>query len=176
MKKGLKVLTTGLLAGSMLLGGMLAAPYQAEAASASAKFGSTIDIANEAQVIDNIIRTGKSLIGGKAQYSHNYVPGKYMDCSQFMYYIFSKNGIDIHTRDDDRQVELGSYVPKSQLKKGDLIFYSTKNNKADITHVGMYIGNGQVLHMANTSVDVTISSLNSAWHKKYYVTARRIIK
>ncbi|GEN32598.1 MULTISPECIES: C40 family peptidase [Aneurinibacillus] len=176
MKKGFKALTTGLLAGSMLLGGLAAGPGQAEAAMVSAKFGTTVNVANENRVIDNIIRTGKSLMGGKAQYSHNYVPGKYMDCSQFIYYIFKKNGIDIHTRDDDRQVKLGSYVPKSKLQKGDLIFYSTKKNKWDITHVSMYIGNGKVLHMANTKYDVTISNLNSSWHQKYYVTARRVIK
>jgi cell wall-associated NlpC family hydrolase len=93
-----------------------------------------------------------------------------------MYYIFQKNGIDIHTRDDDRQVKLGSYVPKSNLQKGDLIFYSTKQDKSDITHVSMYIGNGKVLHMANSQADITISNLNSSWHQKNYVTARRIIE
>ncbi|MFT9848330.1 C40 family peptidase [Aneurinibacillus sp. REN35] len=175
MKKRNKAFTTGVLAASMLLGGLAFEPGQAEAATASAQFGQTISVATADRVIDNIISTGKSL-EGVAQYSHNYVPGKYMDCSQFMYYIFQKNSIDIHTRDDDRQVNLGSYVPKSQIKKGDLIFYSTKADKWDITHVSMYIGDGKVLHMANTKSDVTISNLNSSWHQDNYVTARRIIK
>jgi cell wall-associated NlpC family hydrolase len=175
VKNSWKVLTIGVLAGSILLGGIAAPEAQAATASISAKYGSTVDVKNESRIIDNIIQTGKSLIG-KAKYSHNYQPGKYMDCSGFTYYIFSKNGINIHTRDDDKQVKLGSYVPKSQLKKGDLIFYSTKANKSDITHVSMYIGNGKVLHMANSTSNVTISNLDSSWHKKYYVTARRVIK
>ncbi|CEH31653.1 C40 family peptidase [Aneurinibacillus migulanus] len=175
MKKSFKALTGGLMAGGMLLSGLFAIPGQAEAANVSAKFGQTVNVPNQETVINKIIRAGKSL-DGRAQYSHNYRPGKYMDCSQFMYYIFQKNGINIHTRDDDRQVKLGSYVPKSKIKKGDLIFYSTKRNKSDITHVSMYIGNGKVLHMANTKVDVTISNLNSSWHQENYVTARRVIK
>ncbi|MBN6187990.1 C40 family peptidase [Aneurinibacillus sp. BA2021] len=174
MKKGTKAFTTGILAASMLFGGLTFGAGPADAATVDAQYGKTINVANADRVIQNIITTGKKL-DGVAQYSHNYVPGKYMDCSQFIYYIFQKNGINIHTRDDDRQVKLGSYVPKSQIKKGDLIFYSTKANKWDITHVSMYIGNGKVLHMANTTADITISNLNSSWHQDNYVTARRII-
>lgn len=175
MKKSTKTLAGGLLVGCLLFGGLTVIPGQADAASVSAKFGQTVNVPNKTDVIDNIIRTGKGL-EGIAHYSHNYQPRKYMDCSQFMYYIFQKNGIDIHTRDDDRQVKLGSYVPKSNLQKGDLIFYSTKQDKSDITHVSMYIGNGKVLHMANSQADITISNLNSSWHQKNYVTARRIIE
>ncbi|AMA71836.1 MULTISPECIES: C40 family peptidase [Aneurinibacillus] len=174
MKKNFKAVTASLLTAGILLGGM-AAPMQAEAADISAKYGSTLNISNESRVIDNIINTGKGLIG-KAKYRHAYVPGKYMDCSGFIYYIFKKNGININTLDDDKQVKLGSYVPKNQLKKGDLVFFSTKKNKWDITHVGIYIGSGKILHMANTKYNVTISSLNSSWYKKYYVTARRVVK
>jgi cell wall-associated NlpC family hydrolase len=173
MNKGFKMLTSGILAGSMLVGGFVAGPGQVHAATVSATSGSAINVSNADQKINDIISTGESLIG-KAHYSHNYVPGKYMDCSQFMYYIFKENGIDLGTKWDDGQSKLGSYVPKSQLKKGDLIFYSTKPN--NITHVSMYIGNGKVLHMANTHSNVTISDLNSSWHQKYYVEAKRIIK
>ncbi|WCN37266.1 C40 family peptidase [Aneurinibacillus uraniidurans] len=174
MNTSMKKLATGILAGVTLASGLLL-PGQAEAASISAKFGQTVNVSNENAKIDSIIRTGKSLMNHKAQYSHNYRPPKYMDCSQFIYYIFGKNGINMQTRDDDRQVRLGEYVPKNKLRKGDLVFYNSNQGKRDVTHVGLYIGNGQVLHMSNPQDDVKISSLNSSWHKKYYLTARRVI-
>lgn len=174
MNTPMKKLAAGILAGVTLASGALL-PGQAEAASISAKFGQTVNVSSQNAKIDSIIRTGKSLMNHKAQYSHNYVPGKYMDCSQFIYYIFGQNGIDLHTKDDDRQVGLGKYVPKSQIRKGDLIFYNDNKGMRDVTHVGIYIGNGQVLHMSDRKDDVKISSLNSSWHQKYYLTARRVI-
>jgi gamma-D-glutamyl-L-lysine dipeptidyl-peptidase len=174
MNKGIKLLSTGVLAATLLVGG-ITAPKEAEAASISAKFGSVVHVSNQDQIIDNVIRTGKSLMGGKAQYDHQYVPGRRMDCSGFTYYLYGKFGVDLHTKDDDRQVNLGKSVPKSQLRKGDLVFYNSNKGRKDVTHVAIYIGNGQVLHMANTASDVTISSLNSSWHKKNYLTARRVI-
>lgn len=174
MNTPMKKLAAGILAGVTLAGGVML-PGQAEAASISAKFGQTVNVSNQNTKIDSIIRTGKSLMHHKAQYSHNYRPPKYMDCSQFMFYIFGKNGINLHTRDDDRQVRLGEYVPKSKIRKGDLIFYNSNRGVKDVTHVGIYLGNGQVLHMSDTKDDVKISSLNSSWHKKYYLTARRVI-
>ncbi|MCI1693214.1 C40 family peptidase [Aneurinibacillus aneurinilyticus] len=174
MRKHIKAITAGCMAAGILLGGM-AVPGSVSAANVSAKVGSSVDIKNENQVINNIISTGKSLMG-KAKYSHKYTAGKYMDCSGFTYYIFKKNGIDLHTRWDDGQAKYGSYVPKSQLKKGDLVFFSTNKNKQGITHVGVYLGNGKLLDMANSKRNVAISDLNWSWYKKYYKTAKRVIK
>ncbi|MCP1356141.1 C40 family peptidase [Aneurinibacillus migulanus] len=174
MRKHIKAITAGFMAAGILLGGM-AVPGSASAASVSAKAGSSVNIKNESQVINNIIKTGKSLMG-KAKYNHKYTAGKYMDCSGFTYYIFQKNGINLHTRWDDGQAKYGSYVPKSQLKKGDLVFFSTNKNKKGVTHVGVYLGGGKLLDMANSKRNVAISDLNWSWYKKYYKTAKRIIR
>lgn len=143
--------------------------------SVTAKQGSAVNISNEKTVIDNIIKTGQSLIGN-ARYGHTYNAPYTMDCSGFTYYIFKQNGIDLKTRDDDKQVSYGKYVPKSQLKAGDLVFYNANKPSKDVTHVGVYIGDGKVLHMANSMSNVTISKLSGSWHTDNYLTARRIVQ
>jgi cell wall-associated NlpC family hydrolase len=168
----LKFLTIGILAGSLLLGGMAAG--NVEAATVSAVNGSAVHVSNASSLIENIIQTGMNL-RGHAYYSHNYVPGKAMDCSGFTYYIFLKNGVDLHTKWDNGQAKLGTYVPKSSLKRGDLVFFNANHSKADITHVGVYLGNGKLLDMANSRRNVAISDMNWSWYHDNYVTARRVI-
>jgi cell wall-associated NlpC family hydrolase len=47
-------------------------------------------------------------------------------------------------------------VSQSELQPGDLVFYYSP-----VSHVGMYIGNGQIVHAANPSTGVQVTSLNS---------------
>ena len=66
----------------------------------------------------------------------------------------------------------------NKLQIGDLLFFnginSTSSNK--VSHVGIYIGNGEFLHAANSSRGVVIDDLDADYYKKHYVTARRVIR
>lgn len=108
---------------------------------------------------------------------HNYNPDKYIfDCSGFTYTVYKMAGIDLKTRDDDRQATLGVEVAKSDLQPGDLVYFNhNPRNSRDVTHVGIYIGDGKYIHNFNTKVNVTVSDLDSGWHKRYYKGARRLI-
>lgn len=175
-KRWASIVLTGMMAAGAFAGTVSSASAaSATSVSVTAQKGSVVNISNEQKVINNIIQTGKNLIG-QARYSHTYNAPYTMDCSGFTYYIFKKNGIDLKTRDDDKQVSYGKYVPKNRLKAGDLIFYNANKPRQDVTHVGIYMGDGKVLHMANSSSNVTISKLSSSWHTKNYLTARRIIE
>ncbi len=91
------------------------------------------------------------------------------DCSGFTKYIYSHFGIYL-PRTASGQTELGTYVKESNLQPGDLVFFDTDGS--GISHVGIYIGNGNFISAA--SVDVCISSLNSGYWASCYVTARHI--
>ncbi len=54
------------------------------------------------------------------------------------------------------QMGYGTPVSMSNLQPGDLVFYYSP-----VHHVGMYIGNGKIVHAANPSVGVEISPVNS---------------
>jgi lipoprotein Spr len=68
-----------------------------------------------------------------------------------------------------------SYVSKSNLIEGDLVFFSV-STPGQINHVGVYIGAGKFLHNTTGSVNgLTIGDLNSTNYKKRYITARRVL-
>ncbi len=130
------------------------------------------------QKADDIIHTAVDLIG-KATYNQYVYNTETLEfgCSGFILYVFRQNGIDLNTRNTQFQAELGEYVPKDQLQKGDLVFFdSNPNDEYPVTHDGIYIGDNKIIHMADTTNNVIISDLDSkAYYRDYYVMARRVI-
>ena len=72
-----------------------------------------------------------------------------------MAYSYSQVGITL-PRTAETQFRAGRSVAKSDLQPGDLVFYYSP-----ISHVGMYIGNGQIVDAANPKSGVRITSVNS---------------
>lgn len=91
------------------------------------------------------------------------------DCSGFTKLIYKEFGVTL-SRDVRGQTGNGTYVRKADLQKGDLVFYGNKS-VGGVTHVGIYIGNGEVIHESNHRDGVKISSVNMM----RYITARRVI-
>ncbi len=91
------------------------------------------------------------------------------DCSGLTYYNFGTMGIEI-PRVADAQFRNGTPIPRSQLQKGDLVFFG---NGRRATHVGIYIGNGKFEHASSAKRRVVISSLNKAYYRRHYMGARR---
>lgn len=124
--------------------------------------------------VNKVISLAKSLFG------KSYVWGAQgpstFDCSGFTYYVF-KNAANITLpRVSQDQSTYGTYVSKSNLKAGDLIFFDTVGpNNGAVTHVGIYIGNGQFIHAASGQGKVVINNLNSTYYVNAYVNARRVL-
>ncbi len=131
---------------------------------------------SRADKADDIISTAKSLIG-RADYEFGVRnPSRLIfDCSSFTQYVFEKNGIELKWG-TKYQKYAGHYVSKSNLMKGDLVFFSSSSRSSSITHVGIYIGGGEFIHILDrdNGTDVHISSLDSGKWKDRYVTARAI--
>ena len=86
------------------------------------------------------------------------------DCSGLMYAAYKQVGISL-PRTSQTQYSAGSSVSKGDLQPGDLVFYYS-----GITHVGMYIGNGKIVHAANPRSGVVTADVNSM----PYMGARRV--
>jgi len=96
------------------------------------------------------------------------------DCSGFTYSVMKNFGIDLN-RSSREQIHNGTRVDKSDLKQGDLVFFNTGGN-SQISHVGMYIGNGDFIHSASTNnVGIKISSLYESYYQRTYYGASRVI-
>ena len=99
------------------------------------------------------------------------------DCSSLMQYMFYKGAdklLQVNTR---TQIYQGTTVKKSELKRGDLIFFtnaSRKNNKGieRVGHVAMYLGDNYILHTASDYAKIEQIS-TTRW--SYYIQTQRMI-
>lgn len=96
------------------------------------------------------------------------------DCSGFTSSVYKHFGIPI-SRTSRSQYSNGSAVSRSDLKKGDLVFFDTNgSNNGSISHVGIYAGNGQFVH-SSSKRGVIVSDLTSGYYNGAYVGARRVL-
>lgn len=115
-----------------------------------------------------IISTGKRYLGVPYKFGASSSQTNRFDCSSFTQRVFKLNGIHI-PRSSKSQSKVGTRVSFSNLKPGDLVFFYSP-----IHHVGIYIGNGQIIHTYGKP-GVTISSIKSGWWKSHFATARRVM-
>ncbi len=121
---------------------------------------------------EQMAQMAKSYLGYKYVYG-GANPSTGFDCSGFVYYICGQLGYSVN-RTADSQVYNGVAVEKSNLRPGDLVFFSNYKTYKGIGHVGIYIGNNQFVHASTSTTGVITSSLDDALYVKRYVTARRI--
>lgn len=95
------------------------------------------------------------------------------DCSGFTRFVYSKFGYEIPRRSAE-QMRLGMPVSKENLLPADLIFFTTTDSK-EVSHVGIYIGNGQFIHASSGAQVVRIDNLDQTYYRKRYRTARRLL-
>ena len=123
--------------------------------------------------VNKVISLAKSLLG--TSYVWGAQGPSTFDCSGFTYYVF-KNAANITLpRVSQDQSTYGTYVSKSNLKVGDLVFFDTNGaNDGNVSHVGIYLGNNQFIHASSSKGKVVISEMSS-YYSGAYVNARRVL-
>lgn len=97
------------------------------------------------------------------------------DCSGLIYYIYKQFGISLDRTAMEQSLQ-GVTVSKTDLQPGDLVFFDTKGgNDNEVTHEGMYIGEGKFIHSANQRTIVRITNLSNSYYSEAYVTSKRIL-
>lgn len=139
--------------------------------------------ANKTAKIQNSKKTtsspSSSSSGGNAVYdtATDYLGLKYVwggasltsgaDCSGFTQQIYKKFGVSLPHHAAD-QAKMGTKITsKKNLQAGDLVFFGSKNN---ITHVGIYGGDGKFIESPHTGASVRVSKLSS---RKDFVSGSR---
>lgn len=134
--------------------------------------------ATEETVAPSLPTNGNKIVAFAKQYlGYRYVyggttPNGGFDCSGFVYYVFNSCGYNI-SRSLYSQANTGTAVSKSELQPGDIIFFNNTSNGA-LGHVGIYIGNGMMIHAANSKRGVVTDTINSGYYNTYYYSARRV--
>jgi len=102
------------------------------------------------------INAAMSQLGVPYQYAMSE-PGVAFDCSGLTHYAWGQAGVYL-PRNSAAQAAATPHVPPGDAQPGDLIFYYSP-----ISHVGIYLGNGQLVHAPNTGRTVSVASVN--WSK-----------
>jgi peptidoglycan DL-endopeptidase LytE len=116
----------------------------------------------------SLISYAKTLIGKPYKWGGTTPTG--FDCSGFVYYVFQKSqGITLPRTTSLLYSNTGLKV--SSPAKGDLVFFNTSGK--GVSHVGIYIGNGQFIS-ATSSKGITITDMNNSYWKPKYLGAKTL--
>lgn len=95
------------------------------------------------------------------------------DCSGLCYYVCAQHGITLHRVAQDQYSYDGVPVAKGDLQPGDLLFFGY--GPYSVGHVGMYIGNNQMIHASTYTTGVIISDFDSTYYTNNFVGAKRVV-
>ncbi|MEI7024267.1 C40 family peptidase [Paenibacillus sp. y28] len=125
------------------------------------------------QKADTVIAKGNKFLGRPYQFGAEYGQTNEFDCSSFTKTVY--NGLVDLPRSSAEQAGIGQWVAKSDLRKGDLVFFKTKGSSSNkVTHVAIYVGNGTLLHTYGEG-GVRYTDMNTGSWNERYVTARRVL-
>ena len=137
-----------------------------------AVFMETRNAAQLGRLRDELLFVAKDLQG--VPYVYGGTSGYGFDCSGFVYYVYQEMGWEIG-RSGTPQLAGGIIVDPAEMLPGDLVFFHSTDGSYDfITHVGMYIGDGQFIH-SGSSTGVAIRDLTTGYYAEHFRCARRMM-
>jgi cell wall-associated NlpC family hydrolase len=125
------------------------------------------------QKVNTVISTAESLIGTPYVWGGESLAEGGFDCSGFTQYVYGKAGVTLSRISTD-QAKQGIAVARANIQPGDLIFYSFAGD-GRISHVGIYIGGGRMIHSPKTGDVVKVTDITTEYWRSRFVTARRVI-
>lgn len=135
--------------------------------------------------------TGDTMLGGDVEYSSEaarrlvefslqfqgtpYVWGGYspsgFDCSGFVSYCLTNSGVlNTGHLDCNGLLSRMTVIPESEMQPGDIIFFQGTYNTSGASHVGIYIGNGQMVHSGSPN---KISDIYSSYYQQHWLCVAR---
>lgn len=130
-----------------------------------------IPLAEALPLRDSILSLAKDQLG--TPYVYGGMSRYGFDCSGFTSYVYAKHDTTLFRCADD-QMQNGLIVEYDDLRPGDLLFFRFSHTPWLAAHVGIYAGNGKMIH-SGTSRGICIVDLSDSYWANSYVGARRII-
>ncbi|RSL31836.1 peptidoglycan endopeptidase [Salibacterium salarium] len=121
---------------------------------------------------NDLVETAESFMG--LPYLWAGVSGFGFDCSGFTHTVYKAHGITI-PRDSSVQAQEGEKVERENLQVGDLVFFARNGGTGDVHHVGMYVGNGEMIHSPNSRSTVEKVVINESDYADSYHSASRYL-
>lgn len=127
---------------------------------------------------ESVVKTALQYLG--ARYGRGSMGPNRFDCSGFTSYVYRQENVPI-LRDSRSQFTQGTPIASiSDLKKGDLVFFSGSSRSSRVGHVGIVTevdpaSNKFSFVHASSSQGVTVSESRDAYYSRRYIGARRIV-
>ena len=142
--------------------------YNATDATSSQTSAAASSITGSSSKGQALVNTAKQYMG--VPYVWGGTSPRGFDCSGLVQYVCRQNGISVNRVAADQRKN-GVYVSRENLQPGDLVFFAKGGR---IHHVGIYVGNGNMIHAPQTGDVVKISSIESSYRVRTYAGAVRV--
>ncbi len=116
-----------------------------------------------------IVQRAHGLLGVPYRYG-GASPKQGMDCSGLIYYLHRQQGQTV-PRTTARQFRQTKPIRMADLKPGDLVFFRLTHK---VSHVGLYVGDGQFIHAPSTGKQVQRSKLDNPFWRRRWVRGGRL--
>ena len=129
----------------------------------------TIMLAQGGKALRNeLVKTAHTYIGLPYQWGACTINGP-NDCSGLVMAVYELNGLNV-PRTSEEQYQYGISIGKEELKKGDLVFFST-NGPGRVSHVGIYIGDDKFIHAPGTGKTICEETLSREYYSSRFYGA-----
>ena len=141
---------------------------------AQSTFGSSLQGVPSSSVA-NVVDRAHALLGTPYKWGGSSAEQGF-DCSSFLVYLF-KTEANIHIPRTTAAMHrsTAATVKRNELKPGDAVFFKG-NGRGQVSHVGLYIGEGKFIHSPRAGKNVRIDSLGNNYWNKNYTGAKRFHK
>lgn len=106
---------------------------------------------------DSIVRLARAQVGRRYRFGGT-TPDRGFDCSGFVRYVLAQLHMPL-PRLAAQQARVGSPIERDDLRPGDLVSFGARDS---ISHIGIYVGDGQFVHASSVAGRVIVSKLNRA--------------
>ncbi|MFO7727049.1 MAG: NlpC/P60 family protein [Desulfonatronovibrio sp.] len=130
---------------------------------------SRIPIMGKDHVRNEIVKTARGFIGIPYRWGGTSEASGF-DCSGLTMVVYRQNGLNL-PRVSRNQFQAGRGIHQNSLQKGDLVFFAT-SGKGQVSHVGIYIGQGKFIHAPASGRRVSTEYLSSPYFRSRFVGAR----
>lgn len=122
--------------------------------------------------IENVVDRAHELLGTPYKWGGTSADQGF-DCSSLLVYLFkTEANIQIPRTTEAMQRSTAETIKRNALKPGDAVFFKG-NGRGQVSHVGLYIGDGKFIHSPRTGKRIRIDSLSNNYWNKNYTTAKR---
>jgi cell wall-associated NlpC family hydrolase len=126
----------------------------------------------EATVRKEIVETAEGFVGLPYQWGGSSAEEGF-DCSGLTRAVYQLNGLNLPRSSRD-QYSIGAPVERTEVAKGDLVFFATKGRER-ISHVGVYAGDDRFIHASGKGKIIRVDSLSDRYYVARYVGARKYL-